>query len=388
MTADDALITTPIDGGLLRGHLDLEHTARGLLPHRLPPAARRRIPDERLASAEVQPAGVRLVFRTAATVVELETIPTKRVYAGFPPRPDGVYDLVVDGRRVAQATVPGGDVDTVVDMVTQETEHTEGPSGTARFTDLPAGDKRVEIWLPHNESTLLVALRSDAPIAPDGDHPRVWLHHGSSISHGSNATHPTGTWPAIAAAAAGVDLINLGFSGSALLDPFVARAIRDTPADLISLKIGINITNGDVMRLRAFTAAVDGFLDTIRDGHPTTPLLLVSPILCPIQEHTPGPVMPVPTGDGLRFEATGDPEQVRFGRLTLTVIRDELARIVADRAADDANLHLLDGRALYGTQDHDRLPLPDALHPDGATHQLIGTRFGATVFGAGGVFAQ
>ncbi|WP_231855405.1 SGNH/GDSL hydrolase family protein [Tsukamurella pseudospumae] len=382
------LISTTIDDGLLRGHLDLEATARGLLPHRLPAAARRRIPDARLASAEAQPSGVRLVFRTAATVIELETLPTKRAYAGLPPLPDGVYDLVVDGRLVARTTVPGGNVETVVDMVTQEAERTEGPSGIARFADLPAGEKHVEIWLPHNEITELVALRVDAPVVPAGRRERVWLHHGSSISHGSGATHPTGTWPAIAAASGGVDLVNLGFGGSALLDPFVARAIRDTPADLISLKSGINLTNMDVMRLRAFVPAVHGFLDTVRDGHPTTPLLLVSPILCPIQEDTPGPVMPVPSATGLRFEATGDPAEVPAGRLTLSVIRDALERIVADRSGQDPHLHLLDGRALYGADDYARLPLPDELHPDAATHALIGARFGELAFGAGGAFAS
>ena len=384
---DPSLIRTPIDGTLLRGHLDLEPTARGLLPHRLPAAARRRIPDARLASAQAQPSGVHLTFRTTATVIELETLPTKRAYAGLPPLPDGVYDLVVDGRLVARTTVPGGNVDTIVDMVTQEAELTEGPSGRARFEELSAGEKNVEIWLPHNEITELIALRTNAPVSPQRPEDRVWLHHGSSISHGSNATHPTGTWPAIAAAVGCVDLINLGFGGSALLDPFVARAIRDTPADLISLKLGINIANADVMRLRAFTPAVHGFLDTIRDGHPTTPLLIASPILCPIQEHTPGPVMPVPSADGLRFEATGDPAEVRAGKLPLAVIREELGRIVADRAGEDPHLHLLDGRALYGADDYARLPLPDELHPDGAAHALIGTRFGELAFGPGGAFA-
>ncbi|HBD21757.1 MAG TPA: lipase, partial [Dietzia sp.] len=109
---------------------------------------------------------------------------------------------------------------------------------------------------------------------------RRWLHHGSSISHGSNATSPARTWPALAARLGGVDLRNLGVGGSALVDPFMARVMRDTPADLISLKLGINVTNSDSMRLRAFIPAVHGFLDTIRDGHPTTPLLLVSPIYC------------------------------------------------------------------------------------------------------------
>ena len=117
----------------------------------------------------------------------------------------------------------------------------------------------------------------------------MWLHHGSSISHGSDAESPSTTWPALAAALGGVELVNLGFGGSALLDPFTARTLRDTPADLISVKIGINLVNTDLMRLRAFGPAVHGFLDTIREGHPSTPLLVVSPLLCPIHEDTPGP---------------------------------------------------------------------------------------------------
>ena len=114
-----------------------------------------------------------------------------------------------------------------------------------------------------------MALRTDAPVEPVPDPGRrVWLHHGSSISHGSDAESPTTTWPALAAALGGVELINLGFGGSALLDPFIARTMRDTPADLISVKLGINLVNEDLMRLRAFGPAVHGFLDTIRDGHP------------------------------------------------------------------------------------------------------------------------
>ncbi len=86
----------------------------------------------------------------------------------------------------------------------------------------------------------------------------IWVHHGSSISQGSNAATPAGTWASIAARAAGVGLVNLGFGGSALLDPFVARVIRDTPADLLSVKMGINIVNADLMRRRAFAPACTG----------------------------------------------------------------------------------------------------------------------------------
>ncbi|MFJ1800625.1 GDSL-type esterase/lipase family protein [Streptomyces sp. NPDC088180] len=381
--------TTAISTDILRGALDLERTERGMLPHRLPARARRQIPDDQLAMAASQPSGVRLAFRTRATAVELDVVATKRVYPGAPPRPDGVYELLVDGRPTARTSAPDGDTLTV-DLASMTSRTRPGPVETLRFTGLPDEEKDVEIWLPHDETTLLVALRTDAPLrSPRPSGRPVWLHHGSSISHGSNATVPTGTWPALAARLGEAELINLGFSGSALLDPFTARAMRDTPADLISVKIGINLVNADLMRLRAFGPAVHGFLDTIREGHPTAPLLVVSPICCPIHETTPGPCAPdygAMSEGRLRFVAMGDPAESAAGKLTLTVIRDQLARIVAERAATDPHLHYLDGLDLYGESDHAELPLPDDLHPDPATHRLIAERFARLAFAHDGPF--
>ncbi|MCS0604815.1 GDSL-type esterase/lipase family protein [Streptomyces sp. LP11] len=383
--------TTTLTAELIRGALDLERTPRGLLPHRLPARARAQCADPQLALAESQPSGVRLAFRTRATTVELDTVPTKRIYAGAPPRPDGVYDLLVDGLPAGSATADGGDTLTV-DLRSGATEHRPGPVATVRFAGLPGTVKDVEIWLPHNETTELVALRTDAPVDAVPDRGRkVWLHHGSSISHGSDAASPTGTWPARAAALGGVDLVNVGLGSSALLDPFTARALRDTPADLISVKLGINLVNADLMRLRAFGPAVHGFLDTIREGHPRTPLLVVSPILCPLHEDTPGPTAPdfAALAEGqLRFRAAGDPAEVADGKLTLAVIRAELSRIVRERTADDPGLHHLDGRALYGEADAGELPLPDGLHPDAAAHARMGERFAALAFAPGGPFAR
>ncbi|MEU7188353.1 GDSL-type esterase/lipase family protein [Streptomyces sp. NPDC045369] len=390
MRTDSNWTLTPVTAGLLRGALDVERTEQGVLPHRLPAWARAQNTDGQLAMAESQTSGVRLAFRTRATVLELDTRPTKRVYTGAPPRPDGVYELVVDGRPAGRASVTGGNTLTI-DMAAGTAEHRPGPAGTLRFDGLSGEFKDIEIWLPHNETTELLVLRTDAPVEPAPDRGRkVWLHHGSSISHGSDAAGPTTTWPALAASLGGVELVNLGLAGAALLDPFTARTLRDAPADLISVKIGINVVNADLMRLRAFGPAVHGFLDTIREGHPTTPLLVVSPILCPIHEDTPGPSAPdfstASTGQ-LRFRAMGDPAERAAGKLTLNVIRAELARIVAQRAAQDPHLHHLDGRELYGEADFAELPLPDALHPDAATHRRIGERFAKLVFSGNGAFA-
>ncbi|MBM9475557.1 lipase [Nakamurella flavida] len=369
---------------MIRGAVAVETTPNGLLPHRLPDWVRARSLDDQLAMAESQPSGVRVVLRTAATLIRLTTLRTTVVYPGAPPRLAGTYALFVDGRPAGQASGSGGR-QLVVDLRTGGRTVVDGPPAEVTFPVLPTGDKDVEIWLPHTETTELLELTTDAPVGPAGaDTGPRWVHHGSSISQGSNADSPAGTWPALTARAAGLSLLNLGFGGSALLDPFVARTIAAQEADLISVKIGINLVNTDLMRLRAFVPAVDGFLDAIRDAHPTTPLVVISPLWCPIHEDTPGPgaIDPASWGSGqILFTATGDPAEVAAGKLTLTVIREQLAAVVGRRRSTDPHLHLVDGRDLYGPADHETDPLPDRLHPSPASHRLIADRFRSVVAG-------
>ncbi|MGO2861657.1 MAG: GDSL-type esterase/lipase family protein [Brevibacterium sp.] len=384
------MITSPITEEFIRGTPYVEASDRGVRPHRLPPDVRRRDADERLSLMEAQPSGVHLAIRTAAASIAVELHATRVSNRGFD-RPRGAVDIVIDGRLHHSHVLTGGD-GIELDMATGAQTFTSGGSEFISVDGLSTAEKTVEFWLPHNEQVDLVALHSDAEVRPalrDGSPARpLWVHHGSSISHGSNSTHPTGIWPVIAARRAGVSLRNLGFGSSAMVDPFMARLIRDSPADLISVKLGINVVNLDAMKLRIFTPAIHGFLDTIRDGHPETPLLLVSPIRCDIHEETPGPGGVDPdaiAGGEIKFIATGERGDTAFGRLTLRVVRHALAEVVAARS-DDPNLHYLDGSELYGADDERRHPLPDGLHPDTATHALIGSRFAEAAFGSDGVF--
>jgi hypothetical protein len=109
-TEHDALVDAPLTPDLVHGALELEPGPRGLQPHRLPAWARAQNSDGQLAMSEAQPAGVRLVLRSRATAIELDVLRTTLAYRGAPPRPDGVYDVLVDGALTRQASVDGGDV--------------------------------------------------------------------------------------------------------------------------------------------------------------------------------------------------------------------------------------------------------------------------------------
>lgn len=375
--------STPLSLNLVPGLADMEPTGRGLRTHRLPAWIRTRFPDPQLLSMEQQPSGARIALRTSSQHVELEVHPMRIAYLGAD-RPRGRIDVLVDGALALSDPLTGGDA-LEVDLSTGATEMRVGPSHRTVISDLPAGDKDIEIWLPHNEAVELLDLRSEAPVAPAQQTGRRWVHYGSSISQGSNAASPTQIWPVVAARMSGVQLTNLGLGGSAHVDPFMARTIRDTEADVISLKLGINIVNLDGFRHRTLVPAVHGFLDTIREGHPTTPIHLVSAIHCGIHENTPGPgsIDAASIGSGqVRFTASGTDGDTALGRLTLQVIRETLEEVVGRR--DDENLHYLDGLELYGEADAVEHPLPDALHPDTATHRLIGERFARRVLGISG----
>lgn len=101
----------------------------------------------------------------------------------------------------------------------------------------------------------------------------------------------------------------------------------------------------------------------------------------------PGPLAPDFADGTLRFKATGDPAERAAGRLTLTIIRDALAAIVEQRAADDPHLHHLDGRDLYGESDHAEFPLPDAIHPGPEGHRRIAENFARLAFADNGPFS-
>lgn len=368
----------------LRGCLDVDVSATGARPVRLPPWARARVPDVAMRTVVEMASGVRLCFTTDADAVAFDLAGVQIAFEGTE-RTGPMLDVVVDGAPARSVALAGCSV-LWLDPVDRSRFRFEPGGGdtTVHLDGLGAGRKQVEAWLPTDTSVEVrgVTVPDGCSIeAPTALGP-VWVHYGSSISHGMDAGRPLATWPAVAARRAGVELLNLGFAGQCQIDPFMGRTIGEIDAAVISVKLGINLINAASMTERTFVPAVHGLLDSIRSLRPETPLLAMSPITCPIHENHPGPTR----STGLHVvESVDAPAAARPLALTTSRVRELLATLVAQRQDEgDTALHLMHGTELLGPADVDELY--DGLHPTPEGHRRMGERFAESVFGEGGPF--
>jgi hypothetical protein len=316
-------------------------------------------------------AGVRLqalLTAVAGPASVAVTVAVRRVYSSGN---NAELDCTLDGELQHSA-----------DLVCPEEADIWGEPQTITFT-VPGGSvpRRLELWLPqrYQVKVMQLGLVGDAAglqkIASD-ERPQ-WTCYGSSITHcGSSGAcySPSRTWPATVARTCDLDLLCLGFGGNCCLDPQVARTIRDLPPQCaITLKLGINML--ETHTRRTFLPAALGFVLTVRDGHPTTPLLVCSPIYCPRR---------------FRSGATGQLEEqetvpVVENGLCLQEMRTALRSLVESlQQRGDSNLHYLDGRELLGPHDDTDALLPDGVHPSERGYELMGERFAALGFGKTG----
>jgi len=318
----------PIDASWFEGAVSVAAVDSGLLPFRLP-WKERELFHRDLHGAAYMASGVRLRFATDAETLELSFVPL------WPSWLFGHhFDLTIDGKLVASAPAP--------DQGTQ-----------ARFTGLPQGEKTVEIWFPQGSPVFLREARisdgASARVVPD---PRPkWVTYGSSITHCVRSLSPARTWPAAVARARGLNLLNLGYGGQAHLETPAAMMIRDLPADLITLKLGINTINGSLNQ-RTFYPAVTGLVRLIREQHTATPIVLISPIAYP-----PNEIIPNAVG------------------MTLQLMRTEIERAYQCLVAlGDAHLYYLNGLELFDEALLDRYS-DDQCHPKGDGQLVMAERF-------------
>ena len=210
----------------------------------------------------------------------------------------------------------------------------------------------VQLWLPHyGDLTINQATLGGESVTSVGEEGPRWITYGSSITHCQQADGPTQTWPTLVARDNGWRLTNLGLAGECQLDPIAAETIAQTPADLISLCVGINSYNAAVFSERSYGPALQGFLKAVRRAHPAVPLVVITPVLS------------LPRED--KVNAVG---------WTLADYRQATADVVRYlQAQGDSRLHLVDGATVLTAQEAlDRLP--DTLHPDTEGYALMAQR--------------
>ena len=219
------------------------------------------------------------------------------------------------------------------------------------FENLPGGMKDIEMWLPQGRPFKLkdISVTDGATVEPLPDTRPMWVTYGSSITHCFYSERPTQTWPAIVAKQAGYNLMNLGFSGNCHMDIPVALTMRDLPADYLSMCVGINISGGSLSQ-RTFRQSITGFGLIIREKHPETPFVIMSPIISPPREKDDAKPWSLPK------------------------MREEVFEAVQElKAYGDKNVFYVDGLEIMG-QEQAHL-LPDECHPYAEGDKVMGRRF-------------
>ena len=130
-----------------------------------------------------------------------------------------------------------------------------------------------------------VTLDADAKVEPPSPFaiPKPVVYYGSSITQGGCASNPGLSCQAIVSRWLNVDFVNLGFSGNGMGEPALARAIAEIDASCYVLDYWGN-PGPD-----AYRDTLPPFTDILRQRHPGTPILVVSPFYFPA-ESAGGPV--------------------------------------------------------------------------------------------------
>src|SRR5438477_6423577 len=150
------------------------------------------------------------------------------------------------------------------------------------------GDERAIVYLPEGMQPTIKSLAGVGGriAAAPADQPR-WIAYGDSVAEGWAASGPAYAWPALVGRQQGLDVVNMGYAGAARGEVASAEQIAALDADVISITHGTNCWTRTPHSVDMMLAAIAAFIDTVRQGHPDTPIIVVSPVIRPDAETTP-----------------------------------------------------------------------------------------------------
>lgn len=277
-------------------------------------------------------AGVRFAFSTSAPSVTLRAWDP-----GLQPEVDGILSLWAGDSPIATHNQrnPGGEVQ-------------------AEFS-LPAnGEQTYTLYLPYVSRLEPTALGvpEAAALSPVDPAPHVWAAYGDSITQGRTASDPGHTYVAQTAHLAGLEPINLGFRGWARGEPAAAKLLAAMDFDILSILMGVNVRVSSWLDAAAWRETFRNFIEIVRTGQPTTPILVISILSC-------------------HGDFTDDTPDARG--VTIAALREAEHDMVAQRIAEgDAHIRLIDGSTIIGP--NDAALVPDGVHPNDVSMHRIATR--------------
>ncbi len=154
------------------------------------------------------------------------------------------------------------------------------PNTGAEHTDMEAealggGMHDYSLYMPiysgieELEIGILKGCRMEKPTPHRISEPIVF--YGSSVTHGSCASRPGRTYPAIVTRMLDAHMINMGFSGNALGETEIAELIGKTEASAIVLEYDHNAQTVEYLE-----KTHGRFFEIIRRCHPRTPVVMMS----------------------------------------------------------------------------------------------------------------
>ncbi|MHB8511590.1 MAG: GDSL-type esterase/lipase family protein [Actinomycetota bacterium] len=143
------------------------------------------------------------------------------------------------------------------------------------------------VYLPEGMRPVINDVEAvDGSIEPASKQAR-WVAYGDSILEGWNASAPANAWGAIVAREHGLDLINMGYAGAARGEIVSAQQIASIDADVITISHGTNCWTRIPHSAEMMFENTKAFLRIVRASHPSTPMLIVTPIIRPDAEQAP-----------------------------------------------------------------------------------------------------
>jgi len=272
----------------------------------------------------VAPDGGRICFSSDTSDLAV------RVDAGG--KGSGYFDAFVDGEQVGSGKPDA--------------------TGTVRlFRNLKRARRSITIYLPHKSQARLLAVGIDAgaTLKPPTKFTKALpiVCYGSSVLQGSGAAHPSQTYPAALARKLNADFVNLGFGGAGKAESQVVALVNHLNASCYLFDLGKSYGNQGIEPFA-------NMLKVIRASHPTTPMVVVTPIFSTKEISEPAYKTKSETLRGWMRQAANDL-----------------------RASGDRNVYVVEGLDLFG--ESDKALFHDPQHPNDQGCELMAKRLLPTV---------